>query len=495
MMLTQQELERYLWGAATLLRGLIDAGDYKQYIFPLLFFKRICDVYDEEYQQALAQSGGDLKFAEFKENHRFQIPRGAYWKDVRENTQNVGMAIQKAMRQIEKANPDMLFGIFGDAQWTNKDRLSDETLINLMEHFSSQTLSIANVPNDELGQGYEFLIKKFADDSGHTAAEFYTNRTVVQLMTLIMDPKPGESIYDPTCGSGGMLLSCVNKLKTDGKEYRSLKLYGQELNLMTSAIARMNMFLHGIEDFKIARGDTLKQPAFLKNDELQRFNIILANPPYSIKQWNREEFEKDPYGRNIYGTPPQGAADYAFQQHIIKSLDGKNGRCAILWPHGVLFRDSEADMRKKMIENDVVEAVIGLGPNLFYNSPMEACVLICNKGKKKERCGKILFINAVNDVKRENAFSYLTDEHISKIHKAFVVYEDIESFAKVASIEDVLANIGNMAIPLYVHPKENGKDHKRGLSLAALVKEWQEKSSRLRKDLAEMMNTLLVGTK
>ncbi len=486
-MITQQALEKYLWGAATLLRGLIDAGDYKQYIFPLLFFKRSCDVYDEEYQNALKESGGDLKYAEFVENHRFQIPKGAHWKQVRENTKNVGVAIEKAMRQIEKANPDTLFGIFGDAQWTNKDRLSDETLINLMEHFSSETLSIKNVPNDELGQGYEFLIKKFADDSGHTAAEFYTNRTVVHLMTLIMDPKPGESIYDPTCGSGGMLLSCVNKLKEDGKEYRSLKLYGQELNLMTSAIARMNMFLHGMEDFKIARGDTLKSPAFVEKDKLKKFNIILANPPYSIKQWNRGEFEKDPYGRNIYGTPPQGTADYAFQQHIIKSLDDKNGRCAILWPHGVLFRDSEADMRKKMIEADVVEAVIGLGPNLFYNSPMEACVLVCNKGKKKERQGKILFINAVNEVKRESASSYLTDAQVSKIHKAYVDFKNANGFTAVATIKDVLSNNGNMAISLYVHPQDDAMARGELNSLSSLFKDWQKNSDRLRKDMAEMI--------
>jgi len=481
-MMTQQALEKYLWRAATLLRGLIDAGDYKQYIFPLLFFKRICDVYDEEYQNALKESGGDLKFAAFAENHRFQIPKGAHWNHVRENTKSVGMVIEKSFRQIENANPNTLFGIFGDAQWTNKDRLSDETLINLLEHFSSQTLSIKNVPNDELGQGYEFLIKKFADDSGHTAAEFYTNRTVVQLMTLIMDPKPGESIYDPTCGSGGMLLSCVNKLKTDGKEYRSLKLYGQELNLMTSAIARMNMFLHGIEDFKIVRGDTLKSPAFLEKDELKTFNIILANPPYSIKQWNRVEFEKDPYGRNIYGTPPQGTADYAFQQHIIKSLDEKNGRCAILWPHGILFRDAEAEMRKKMVEADVVEAVLGLGPNLFYNSPMEACILVCNKGKKKERRGNILFINAVNDVKRESAFSYLTDDHISKIHRAFVAYKDVDGFSKVVSTKNILANNGNLNISLYVSNVQQGNGN-GDAPLKDLLRVWIEGSVGLRKDM------------
>jgi type I restriction enzyme M protein len=239
--MTQQELEKYLWGAATALRGTIDAGDYKQYIFPLLFFKRICDVYDEEFQLALTESDGDLEYAAFAENHRFVIPEGAHWKDVRETTTNVGMAIQHAMRAIEKANPDTLEGIFGDASWTNKNRLSDATLINLIEHFSQHTLSLANVADDKLGNAYEYLIKEFADDSGHTAAEFYTNRTVVKLMTKIMDPQPGESVYDPTCGSGGLLLNCALHLKEEGKEYRNLKLYGQEINLITSAIARMNV--------------------------------------------------------------------------------------------------------------------------------------------------------------------------------------------------------------------------------------------------------------
>ena len=490
-MMTQQALEKYLWGAATLLRGLIDAGDYKQYIFPLLFYKRICDVYDEEYQNALKESGGDMKFAEFAENHRFQIPKGVHWKYARENTKNVGMAIEKAMRQIEKANPDTLFGIFGDAQWTNKDRLSDETIINLMEHFSSETLSIKNVPNDELGQGYEFLIKKFADDSGHTAAEFYTNRTVVHLMTLIMDPKPGESIYDPTCGSGGMLLSCVNKLKADGKEYRSLKLYGQELNLMTSAIARMNMFLHGIEDFKVVRGDTLKHPAFLEKDKLKQFNIILANPPYSIKSWNRSEFEKDPYGRNIYGTPPQGTADYAFQQHIIKSLDEKNGRCAILWPHGILFRDAEAEMRRKMIESDVVEAVIGLGSNLFYNSPMESMVFVCNTNKHKNRRNKILFINAVDEVIDEKGKARLTDNHIKRIFDAYKKYEDISGFSKVATMEEVLKKNGNMNISFYV--KRNNKGLSKSVGSKDLIAEWVKMSNYLRINIDDLIKECSKG--
>lgn len=481
-MMTQKQLENYLWGAATLLRGVIDAGDYKQYIFPLLFFKRICDVYDEEYEKALKESDGDLGYAAFAENHRFQIPKDSHWKKVREVTSSVGMALQKAMQSIERANPDTLYGIFGAAQWTNKQRLSDEILIDLIEHFSSQSLTIAMVLDDKLGDAYEYLIKKFADDSGHTAAEFYTNRTVVQLMTKLMDPQPGESVYDPTCGSGGLLLNCALELKRQGKEYRTLKLYGQEINLMTSSIARMNMFLHGIEDFNIKRGDTLKEPLFLKNDKLQRFNVILANPPYSIKRWNRKMFESDPYGRNIFGTPPKGRADYVFQQHIIQSLDRQNGRSVVLWPHGVLFRDQEKDMRRKLIESDLIEAVIGLGPNLFYNSPMEACLLVCRTNKRPKQKGKILFINAVNEVKAETGTSYLLDKHIEKIHQAYADYQDIKNFAKIVrGLEVIDDHSGNLNISLYVRPLVNQINNRnKDVNLKQLINEWNNQSTELR---------------
>src|SRR5713226_9785365 len=456
--ITQQQLESYLWGAATLLRGFIDAGDYKQFIFPLLFFKRICDVYDEEYQLALEVSEGDVDYAAFAENHRFQIPEGAHWRDVRNVVHNVGSAMQTAMRGIEQANPAQLYGIFGDAQWTNKERLSDATLRDLVEPFSSLTLSIANVPEDELGQAYEYLIKKFADDSGHTAAEFYTNRTVVHLMTAMLQPQPGESIYDPTCGSGGMLLSCVAHLRKLKKEWRNVRLYGQERNLMTSSIARMNCFLHGIEDFQIVRGDTLSEPKLVQGDRLMRFDVVLANPPYSIKQWDRDAFTSDPWGRNLYGTPPQGRADYAFWQHIQLSLAPKTGRCAILFPHGVLFRQEEADMRRKLIEADAIECVLGLGPNLFYNSPMEACVVICRTAKAKERRNKILFINAVNEVTRERAQSFLTDDHIGRIVQAYETFADEPGFTRVVGLEEIRAKDGNLSIPLYVSaPDTNGQ--------------------------------------
>ena len=485
--MTQKQLEKYLWGAATQLRGTIDAGDYKQYIFPLLFFKRICDVYGEEFESALAESDGDLEYAAFAEHHHFIVPKGAHWNDVRETTVNVGIALQNAMREIEKANPDTLYGIFGDASWTNKNRLSDETLTNLIEHYSQHKLSLSNIADDKLGNAYEYLIKEFADDSGHTAAEFYTNRTVVKLMTLIMNPQPGESVYDPTCGSGGLLLNCALHLKEEGKEYRTLKLYGQEINLLTSAIARMNMFMHGIEEFSIVRGDTLARPAFLHNDALKKFNVILANPPYSIKAWDQKAFANDPYGRNLWGVPPQGCADYAFQQHIQKSLDDQNGRSISLWPHGVLFRDADAEMRTKMIEEDLVECVIGLGPNLFYNSPMEACLLITKTNKENDRKGKVLIINAVKEVKQDKNIAFLEDVHIDKMYNAYSNFEEVDGFSKIVSIDEIIENKGSLNIAQYV---SNVDTEQNQITLDEALTNWSDASSNLKKSMAELFQTL-----
>jgi type I restriction enzyme M protein len=485
--ISQGELESYLWGAATLLRGTIDAGEYKSFIFPLLFLKRLSDVYDEELAAALAESGGDEEYAALPEQHRFQIPDGAHWADVRGTTTNVGAAIAKAMREIERANP-RLSGVFGDAPWTNKDRLPDSTLRDLVEHYSGVTLSIANVPEDELGVAYEFLIKKFADDSGHTAAEFYTNRTLVHLMTQMLEIQPGESVYDPTCGTGGMLLSAADELRRQGKEHRTLRLYGQERNLTTSAIARMNLFLHGIEDFDVVRGDTLAQPAFLEGDRLRRFDVSLANPPYSIKAWDRAAWQSDPWGRNAYGTPPQGCADYAFWQHILASLDPTTGRCAILFPHGVLFRKSERGLRTAMVKADVIDAVVGLGPNLFYNSAMEACIVICRTRKSKERKGTVLFIDAVNEVNRERAQSFLAAEHIEKITDAYTSGSCENGFAAAASVAEIAANSYNLSLPLYVEPERAGDSS--GAVLGDAVKAWRSASEELRHSAAELLDAL-----
>ena len=451
--MNQSQLENYLWGAAVILRGLVDAGDYKQFVFPLIFFKRLSDVWDEDHAAALAESKGDRAYATATANDRFVIPDRAHWKDVRAAAKDVGKKLQAALRAIEAANPGRLDGIFGDAPWTNKERLPDVTLKNLIEHFSGHTLSIANVPEDELGNGYEFLIKKFADDSGHTAQEFYTNRTVVHLMVQMLAPKAGESIYDPTCGTGGMLISALAEVKRKRGEHRTLKLFGQERNHMTASIARMNLVLHGVEDSEIARGDTLAAPAFHEADKLKTFDVVLANPPYSIKQWNREAWTTDPWGRNFLGTPPQGRADYAFFQHILKSMDSKTGRCAILFPHGVLFRKEEADLRTKLVDADLVDCVLGLGPNLFYNSPMEACVVFCRSRKPPKRRGKVLLIDAVSEVARERALSFLRLEHQERIENVYQAFTDEEGFAKVATIEEIAGRAYSLSIPLYVRRK------------------------------------------
>jgi type I restriction enzyme M protein len=484
--LSQEELESHLWGAATLLRGLVDASDYKQYIFPLLFFKRLSDVWDEDYQAAYEDTG-DVGYASATANDRFRIPDGAHWKDVRSATRDVGRALLNAFRAIETANPERLRGVFGSVPWTDKAQMPDGTLKNLIEHFSKHPLSLANVPEDELGNGYEYLIKQFADDSGHTAQEFYTNRTLVHLMAQMLEPQAGESIYDPTCGTGGMLISCLAEGKRRGADTRTMGLYGQELINITAAIARMNLVLHGVSDFHIASGNTLAAPAFAERDRLQTFDVVLANPPYSIKKWNRTAWKSDAWGRNFLGTPPQGRADYAFFQHILKSMDPKTGRCAVLFPHGVLFRKDEADLRRKLIATDMVECVLGLGPSLFYNSPMEACVVICRSRKATVRKGRTLFIDAVHEIARENTQSFLRPEHQARILRAYQAFESEAAFTHVATTDEILAKDGNLTVHHYVARKPGN----RGVGSVQFLPEMWEKFDSAGRDYWTEMDALV----
>jgi len=454
--MTQRELESYLWGAATLLRGLIDASDYKQYVFPLLFFKRLSDVWQEDYDAAFADTG-DEGYATATANDRFVIPQGAHWSDARGASKDVGRVLLDAYQAIEAVNPERLNGVFGNAAWTDKDQMPDETLKNLIEHFSKHTLSLENVPEDELGNGYEYLIKQFADDSGHTAQEFYTNRTVVHLMAQMLDPQEGETIYDPTCGTGGMLISCLAEVKRNGGDTRTMGLFGQELINITAAIARMNLVLHGVSDFDIRSGNTLHEPKLIDGDQLRTFDVVLANPPYSIKKWNRTAWAGDSWGRNFLGTPPQGRADYAFFQHILKSMNPGTGRCAILFPHGVLFRKDEVEMRRRLVDSDLVECVLGLGPSLFYNSPMEACVVVCRSKKTQSRSGRILFIDAVNEIERTASQSFLRLEHQERILRAYRAFESDPGIAAVASTEEILANGAGLTVHHYVTRDRSGE--------------------------------------
>lgn len=449
--LTLSQLEQYLSKAAWILKGPVDAADFKVYIFPLLFFKRISDVYDEEYQEALDESGGDVDYAKSNEFHRFIIPDGCHWNDVRAKVEHVGSAIKGAFAQIEKANPAVLTGIFGDAPWTNKDKLSDALLCRLIEHYSQYNLSNSNVEPDVLGRAYEYLIKTFADQTNKKAGEFYTPRSVVHLIGMIVDAQPGETIYDPACGTAGMLLECIEHVKEKGGEWRTLALYGQEKNLTTSTIARMNMFLHGVEDFSIERGDTLRDPRFFEHDQLRQFNIVIANPPFSLKEWGAENWTNDIYGRNIAGIPPKGNGDMAWVQHMIKSMNTTNGRVAVVLPHGALFRKgAEAKIRAALLEMDLLEAVIGLGANIFYGATLSACIMVFRSRKSKEKKRKVLFIDAADQLRTGRAQNFLDPEHIQTIYQWYQQFEDVKDHAKVVSIESIKENDYNLNIPLYV---------------------------------------------
>ena len=450
---SERSIESWLWDAANILRGPVDASDFKAYIFPLLFLKRLSDVYDEERLDALAESGGDADYAELPEQHRFQVHAGCHWTDLQKKSANVGQAIQRSMREIEKTNPNTLYGIFGDVQWTNKERLPDTLLVKLVDHFSGMSLSNAGVPNDVLGNAYEYLVKKFADLTNKKAGEFYTPRSVVSLMVNILDPKPGETVYDPACGTGGLLLETLQHVRENGGDDRLMlgRLFGQEKNLTTAAIARMNLFLHGAEDFNIVRGDTLRQPAFVSGDRLATFDCVIANPPFSLKAWGEEAWASDPWGRNIAGTPPKGYGDWAWVQHMITSMAPKSGRLAVVLPHGALFRmGAEGKIRSKVIDLDLIEAVIGLGPNLFYGAGIAACIVVCRQKKTKDHQGKLLMIDGSELFQRGRNQNILEPEHVVALYEMYKGFSDVDGLSKVVTTEEIQAQDGNLNITAYV---------------------------------------------
>jgi len=454
--LNQKQLEDYIKKAADTLTGMAESADVKQFIFPILFYKRISDVWDQEHQDALELFDNDVDSAKLRENYRFQISEDCHWEEIRSTATDIGSKIQKSLREIENSNFEQLHGVFGDAQWTNKRILSDAKLIDLIEQLSGQTLSKENISDDTMGAGFEFLVKEFAQDTGHTAADFYTNRTVIDLVLELANPQPGESIYDPACGSGGFLLKTALYLKNKGKEYRNLKLYGQELKVFTTSVARINMLMHGIDEFTFTSGNTIDKPQILEDDQIKQFDVVMSNPEFTVTNWSQTKFTNDPYGRNTLGTPPQGNADYAFQQHILKSLNPRSGRSITVFPHGVLFRDAEQEMRQNMIKQDLVDAVIGLGKNLFFGSIMECVLVICRKNKSIERKGKVLFIDAKNEIRLERSEAFLKKEHIERIKKVYKNYVEEDGFSKIVENENILEeNNGNLSIPLYIQSYNN----------------------------------------
>lgn len=434
---TARQLFTHLFGACNILRGPINQDEFKSYVTPILFFKRISDVYDEETEDAIRQYGEEAM--DFDEQHSFVIPDGCHWNDVRNASENVGKAINDAMYAIEKANPDTLNGVFSsfdDATWTDKSKLSDERLKDLVEHMSKIKVGNKNYSADVMGDAYEFLIKKFADLSKKNAGEFYTPRSIVKLLVNLLDPKPGDDVYDPACGTGGMLIEAVRHINNDKFTYG--RIYGQEKNLSTSAIARMNLFLHGCKDFKVVQGDTLRDPKFLRSGKVRKFDCTIANPPFGLDGWGASQFESDIYGRNIWGTPSDSNADWAWVQHMVSSMKPETGRCAVILPQGVLFHPGkEAQMRQELIDTDKIECVITLVGGVFFAANVSACILLLNNGKVRTHKDKICLIDASHIFTAKRAQNIMTKENIDEVFRLYQNYEDVVEKCKIVSRFDI----------------------------------------------------------
>lgn len=454
--ITSQKLFAHLFEACNILRGPINQDEFKDYVTPILFFKRISDVYDEETQEALELSGGDEEFASFDENHSFVIPEGCHWKDLRNASQDVGKIIVKAMNGIERANPETLSGVFSsfdDVTWTDKTKLTDERLKDLIEHMSKLKVGNKNYSADVMGDAYEYLIKKFADLSKKNAGEYYTPRTIVKLMVMLMDPKPGDTVYDPACGTGGMLIEAIRHIGDKQMTYG--RIWGQENNLSTSAIARMNLFLHGASDFKVAQGDTLRTPKFIEHGQLQKFNCILANPPFGQEKWGADSFESDKYGRNIWGCPSDSSADFAWLQHMIKSMEPMDGKVAVVLPQGVLFHSGkEGDIREQLIKSDLIEAVVALAGGIFYGTGVSACILLLNNYKRPEHKGKVCLIDATNIYTPKRAQNVMEEKDINEVFKLYKDYKDVIEKCKIVSIADIDAAENTLAVNNYIEKKK-----------------------------------------
>jgi len=453
--ITLEKLKAHLWESANILRGSIDASDYKNYIFGFLFLKRISDVYDEEGEKIEKETGDKELAWKTPDEHEFFVPHKAHWKYIKTKTQNLGELLNKANESLEEWNVEKLEGVLSVTDFNDKDRLPDETLSKLIAHFS--TLSLRNntlSDPDILGRAYEYLIEQFADDAGKKGGEFYTPKEVVKLLVEILDPQEKMRICDPTCGSGGMLIQAAYHLRDNKKNWKNISLYGQERNIGTWAICKMNMLLHGITA-RLEKGDTLRKPRLLtETGKLMEFDIVIANPPFSLKNWGYEEAQHDPYRRFRFGIPPKGYGDYAFVQHMIATLNPK-GRAGVVLPHGSLFRGgAEGKIRQGILGEDLLEAVIGLPSNLFYGAGIPACLFIINKNKPKDRKGKVFFLYGANDYLEGKNQNKLREQDIKKIVDAYRDYKTIDKYCKPVSLDEIRSNDYNLNIARYIDVTE-----------------------------------------
>jgi len=450
----QAEINDVAWRACDTFRGVVDAENYRNYILVMLFWKYVSDVWRDHRDTYREQYDGDeVRVQRRLSRERFQLPDGCDFDSLyhQRNETDIGERMNIALAAIEEANKAKLEGVFREVDFNSESKLGQTRDRNarlklVLEDFADKRLDLRPSvigTEDVIGNVYEYLLERFASDAGKKAGEFYTPAQVSRLLARLLDPKKGDTICDPACGSGSLLIQVGRQA-----DERDFALFGQEMNGTTHALCRMNMFLHGMDQFRIEWGDTLRNPRLVEGDQLMKFDIVVANPPFSLDKWGQDAAGADPYVRYHRGIPPKSKGDYAFISHMIETAREGTGKVGVVVPHGVLFRGAaEGKIRKALIEENLLESVIGLPANLFFGTGIPAAILIFNKGKTR---GDTLFIDASREFKNAKNQNVLAEEHLDKIVETYRAFETVEKYAHRATPQELADNDYNLNIPRYV---------------------------------------------